>query len=175
MTGRAERGPPNSHGLHAYLARGQGAFHQATPLTVAETASVFGETVTFGRMMDATTEPNARLALIAESLDRPARMLAYAYGPGYAGMVCTIIPSQFAGVVRTGCDSNCWNRRRERRSGVEIGYDGWSVALGGPPIRTQPLPKLPAAQERPEIERDHDANGVAVVNGDKIAYSLLDK
>jgi hypothetical protein len=31
---------------------------------------------------------------VAESLDRPARMLAYAYGPGYAGMVCTLIPSQ---------------------------------------------------------------------------------
>jgi len=36
---------------------------------LAETASVFGETVTFGRLMDATTEPNARLALIAESLE----------------------------------------------------------------------------------------------------------
>jgi hypothetical protein len=31
---------------------------------------------------------------VAESVDLPARMLAYAYGPGYAGMVCTIIPSQ---------------------------------------------------------------------------------
>jgi hypothetical protein len=31
---------------------------------------------------------------VAESVDVPARMLAYAYGPGYAGMVCTIIPSQ---------------------------------------------------------------------------------
>ncbi len=57
------------HGLHAYLARDQGIFHQTTPLTLAETASVFGETVTFGRLMDATTEPNARLALIAESLE----------------------------------------------------------------------------------------------------------
>jgi Oligoendopeptidase F len=57
------------HGLHAYLAREQGIFHQTTPLTLAETASVFGETVTFGRLMEATTEPNARLALIAESLE----------------------------------------------------------------------------------------------------------
>src|SRR5262249_6305176 len=30
------------HGLHAYLARDQGIFHQTTPLTLAETASVFG-------------------------------------------------------------------------------------------------------------------------------------
>jgi oligoendopeptidase F len=57
------------HGLHAYLARGQGVFHQSTPLTLAETASVFGETVTFGRLLTATDDPNARLALLAESLE----------------------------------------------------------------------------------------------------------
>ncbi|HEX6311027.1 MAG TPA: M3 family oligoendopeptidase [Acidimicrobiia bacterium] len=57
------------HGLHAYLAREQGVFHQTTPLTLAETASVFGETVTFGRLLDATTDPGDRLALVAESLE----------------------------------------------------------------------------------------------------------
>jgi oligoendopeptidase F len=57
------------HGLHAYLAREQGIFHQSTPLTLAETASVFGETVTFGRLLEATTDPAARLALLAESLE----------------------------------------------------------------------------------------------------------
>jgi len=57
------------HGLHAYLARDQGIFHQSTPLTLAETASVFGETVTFGRLLDATSEPAARLALLAESIE----------------------------------------------------------------------------------------------------------
>jgi oligoendopeptidase F len=57
------------HGLHAYLARGQGIFHQTTPLTLAETASVFGETVTFGRLLDETADPAARLALLAESIE----------------------------------------------------------------------------------------------------------
>src|SRR3954451_567598 len=57
------------HGLHAYLARGQGVFHQSTPLTLAETASVFGETVTFGRLLEQTSDPNERLALLAESLE----------------------------------------------------------------------------------------------------------
>src|SRR5262245_49424713 len=57
------------HGLHAYLARDQGVFHQTTPLTLAETASVFGETVTFGRLLDATDDPEQRLALLAESLE----------------------------------------------------------------------------------------------------------
>ena len=57
------------HGLHAFLARDQGVFHQGTPLTLAETASVFGETVTFGRLLDATEDPGERLALLAESIE----------------------------------------------------------------------------------------------------------
>ena len=61
------------HGLHAYLAREQGIYHQTTPLTLAETASVFGETVTFGRLLDATDDPAARLALLAESLEGRSR------------------------------------------------------------------------------------------------------
>ena len=57
------------HGLHAYLAREQGVYHQGTPLTLAETASVFGETVTFGRLLEETKEPGARLALLAENIE----------------------------------------------------------------------------------------------------------
>jgi oligoendopeptidase F len=57
------------HGLHAYLARDQGVFHQTTPLTLAETASVFGETVTFGRLLEETRDPAIRLALLAESME----------------------------------------------------------------------------------------------------------
>jgi oligoendopeptidase F len=57
------------HGVHAYLARDQVVFQQSTPLTLAETASVFGETVTFGRLLAETADPAARLALLAESLE----------------------------------------------------------------------------------------------------------
>ncbi|HUI48000.1 MAG TPA: M3 family oligoendopeptidase [Acidimicrobiia bacterium] len=57
------------HGLHAYLARGQGVFHQSTPLTLAETASVFGETVTFGRLLQEVSDPQERLALLASNLE----------------------------------------------------------------------------------------------------------
>ena len=39
------------HGLHAALAQPQGIFHQSTPLTLAETASVFGETLVFERLL----------------------------------------------------------------------------------------------------------------------------
>jgi oligoendopeptidase F len=57
------------HGLHAYLAREQGIFHQTTPLTVAETASVFGETVTFGKVLSSVSDPADRLALLATNIE----------------------------------------------------------------------------------------------------------
>jgi len=57
------------HGLHAYLARDQGVFHQSTPLTLAETASVFGETVTNGRLLSTLDDPNERLALLASIIE----------------------------------------------------------------------------------------------------------
>ena len=57
------------HGLHGYLSREQGVFHQWTPLTLAETASVFGETVTFGRLLEETTDPGDRLALLAAEVE----------------------------------------------------------------------------------------------------------
>jgi oligoendopeptidase F len=57
------------HGLHAALAQPQGVFHQSTPLTLAETASVFGEEVVFGRMLDDVTDDDQRLGLLAERVD----------------------------------------------------------------------------------------------------------
>jgi oligoendopeptidase F len=57
------------HGLHAFLAREQGEFHQSTPLTLAETASVFGETVTNGRLLSTLDDPNERLALLASIIE----------------------------------------------------------------------------------------------------------
>ncbi len=57
------------HGLHAYLAREQGVFHQATPLTLAETASVFGETVTNNALLATLDDPAARFALLASTLE----------------------------------------------------------------------------------------------------------
>jgi oligoendopeptidase F len=57
------------HGLHAWLARDQGVFHQATPLTLAETASVFGETVTTNALLATLDDPGDRLAVVASSLE----------------------------------------------------------------------------------------------------------
>jgi oligoendopeptidase F len=57
------------HGVHFYLAREQGIFHQSTPLTLAETASVFGETVTSNRLLSMIDDPNERFALLATTLE----------------------------------------------------------------------------------------------------------
>jgi oligoendopeptidase F len=57
------------HGVHFALAAKQGVFHQHTPLTVAETASVFGETIVFGRLLEEDSTPASRLALLAENLE----------------------------------------------------------------------------------------------------------
>jgi oligoendopeptidase F len=57
------------HGLHAALAQPQGVFHQSTPLTLAETASVFGETLVFERLLAAAGSDRERLGLLAERID----------------------------------------------------------------------------------------------------------
>jgi oligoendopeptidase F len=57
------------HGLHAALAQPQGVFHQSTPLTMAETASVFGEALVFGRLLDDAPDDQARLSLLADRIE----------------------------------------------------------------------------------------------------------
>jgi len=57
------------HGVHQSLARGQGLFEQDTPLTTAETASVFGEMLVFRRLMREENDPRVRLALLCGKLE----------------------------------------------------------------------------------------------------------
>ncbi len=57
------------HGLHAALAQPQGIFHHSTPLTLAETASVFGETLVFERLLAEAGDQEERLGLLAERID----------------------------------------------------------------------------------------------------------
>jgi oligoendopeptidase F len=57
------------HGMHAALAQPRGILEQHTPLTLAETASVFGETLVFRRLLDAAETPASRLALLAENIE----------------------------------------------------------------------------------------------------------
>ena len=57
------------HGVHQRLAAGQGELLAATPLTLAETASVFGEMLTFRALLAKTTDPVQRKALIAGKVE----------------------------------------------------------------------------------------------------------
>jgi oligoendopeptidase F len=57
------------HGVHQYLARERGLFEQDTPLTTAETASVFGEMLVFRRLMHEEQSPRVRLALLCGKLE----------------------------------------------------------------------------------------------------------
>jgi oligoendopeptidase F len=57
------------HGVHAALARPRGIFEHHTPLTLCETASVFGETLVFRRLLDQAATPESRLTLLAEHVE----------------------------------------------------------------------------------------------------------
>ena len=57
------------HGVHQVLAGGQGALMCQTPLTLAETASVFGEMLTFRALLDGTTDKNERKAMLAQKVE----------------------------------------------------------------------------------------------------------
>jgi oligoendopeptidase F len=57
------------HGVHQYLARDRGLFEQDSPLTTAETASVFGEMLVFRRLLAEEEDPAVRLALVCGKLE----------------------------------------------------------------------------------------------------------
>jgi oligoendopeptidase F len=57
------------HGVHAALARPQGIFHFTTPLTLAETASIFGENIVLERLLERAPGAAERLDLLAGALD----------------------------------------------------------------------------------------------------------
>jgi oligoendopeptidase F len=57
------------HGVHQVLAAPNGALMAPTPLTLAETASVFGEMLTFRALLKQTTEPAQRKAMLASKVE----------------------------------------------------------------------------------------------------------
>jgi oligoendopeptidase F len=98
------------HGLHAALARPRGPLEQHTPLTLAETASVFGETLVFRRLLDAAETPASRLSLLAENIE---------------GSIATVFRqtamNQFEAAVHTA-------RREEGELSVERIGDLWEAS-----------------------------------------------
>ena len=57
------------HGVHQVLAGPQGALMASTPLTLAETASVFGEMLTFRSLLAATSDRRERKAMLAQKVE----------------------------------------------------------------------------------------------------------
>ena len=69
------------HGVHQVLAADQGALMSDTPLTLAETASVFGEMLTFRSMLDNESDPKLRRIMLAgkveDMLNTVVRQIAF--------------------------------------------------------------------------------------------------
>lgn len=69
------------HGCHQILAGRQGCFMSDTPLTLAETASVFGEMLTFRAMLDSETDARRRrfllIAKVEDMLNTVVRQIAF--------------------------------------------------------------------------------------------------
>ena len=69
------------HGVHQVLASDQGALMASTPLTLAETASVFGEMLTFRSLLNQTSDPKTRKILLAgkveDMLNTVVRQIAF--------------------------------------------------------------------------------------------------
>jgi oligoendopeptidase F len=57
------------HGLHGVLAQPLGLLNARTPLTLAETASVFGEALTFERLLAREDDPKERLSLLTGRIE----------------------------------------------------------------------------------------------------------
>jgi oligoendopeptidase F len=57
------------HGVHQRLAAGQGEMLSSTPLTLAETASVFGEMLTFRKMLEGAKDNNERKVMLAGKVE----------------------------------------------------------------------------------------------------------
>ena len=57
------------HGVHQHLSREQSIYHHGTPLTTAETASVFGEMLVFQRLMGREDDPENQLAMLIGKID----------------------------------------------------------------------------------------------------------
>ncbi|MDX1920596.1 MAG: M3 family oligoendopeptidase [Candidatus Caenarcaniphilales bacterium] len=57
------------HGIHQYLSRKVGYLEADTPLTTAETASVFGEMLTFDRLVEKSQSKQEKLSLLVTKID----------------------------------------------------------------------------------------------------------
>jgi oligoendopeptidase F len=99
------------HGLHGCLSRKQSYFNYDTPLTTAETASVFGEMLVFDYLVETQTEPQVQIALLAGKLE-------------------DIFATVFRQNVLTRFEEAAFAARKERRLTPELLGTLWMEANG---------------------------------------------
>jgi oligoendopeptidase F len=116
------------HGVHFALAARQGIFHQGTPLTLAETASVFAETIVFGRLLAEDSTPASRLQLLAENLqDTIATVFRQVAMNRFEDLVHTARRSE--GELSVERFGELWSESQEEMLGDSVqitdGYRSW--------------------------------------------------
>ena len=99
------------HGLHDRLAAKQNLFDYHPPLTLAETASVFGETLTFDRIMAEEKDPKIRLSMLCDQVEG-----------GFATVFRQVSMNRFENAVHT-------RRRAEGELSVEQLGDTWQETI----------------------------------------------
>jgi oligoendopeptidase F len=99
------------HGLHGCLSRKQSYFNYDTPLTTAETASVFGEMLVFDHLLERQTDPQAQITLLAGKLE-------------------DIFATVFRQNVLTRFEETAFAARKERRLTAELLGTLWMEANG---------------------------------------------
>ena len=99
------------HGLHGCLSRKQNYFNYDTPLTTAETASVFGEMLVFDYLLARQSDPQVRIALLA-------------------GKIEDIFATVFRQNVLTRFEELAFSARKEKRLTPEMLGNLWLEANG---------------------------------------------
>ncbi len=121
------------HGLHQYLARDQGYLQCDTPLTTAETASVFGEMLTFQTLQKLYPEPRQRLAMLCSKIE-----------DGFATVFRQVVMTRFEldlhrarkeeGELSTAALNSLWMKANQAMFGDVVtlseGYAWWWSYIG---------------------------------------------
>lgn len=121
------------HGLHQYLARERGYLQADAPLVLAETASVFGEMLVHQKILDQTTDPKAKLLLMAGKIE-----------DSFATVFRQIVLTRFehevhkarkeAGEVSVPDLNNLWMKANQSMFGDSLelnpGYGSWWSYIG---------------------------------------------
>ncbi len=109
------------HGVHQVLAADQGALMADTPLTLAETASVFGEMLVFRSLLEAETDPKRRRFLLAgkveDMLGTVVRQIAF------HEFETRVHDERKAGEISAGRLSDIWMDVQESSLGPALRFD----------------------------------------------------